>query len=141
MDDKPINPEFALVVYEARIEHLLAERSKLGNEVKRLDGLASQYAEERDAALLQNEELQKEIKILHGQRNSTLGKCLCKWCATEKPKCAACGGRGLVYVYGQTGELPCNQCTPLKRKDETLTFSGCGHVLKAKDALCPICGV
>jgi len=34
----------------------------------------------------------------------------------------------------------CPKCSE-KRKDEVVTLSGCGHTFKAKDVLCPICGV
>jgi hypothetical protein len=72
---------------------------------------------ERDRLLLQNEVMQNALKEIAGSPSSYL------WAT--------------LTGIAREGLATCAK----KPKDETLTFSGCGHVLKAKDALCPICGV
>lgn len=64
---------------------------------------------------------------------------------TECPHCEGgqiCTDTVDCNKCGATGKLPgpC-QCKKCAERRQALTMSGCGHVVTAKDVLCPICGL
>lgn len=114
--------------------HLLRAALDKAEAAEDLRSLCSDLDAKLRAANLQNEELQKKLDLVIETVEERVAKFTETW--------------NVTHGVGADARLDC--MTKLlaklktfieKRIDETLSMSGCGHVVKAKDALCPICGV